>query len=92
MPRPTALLPAAGGAMNRMSRFAGISRGRAALLHVLQRTEVQYVAARCRVSPSAVYMWRAGERRPSKRVRVALEVNYRIPRDSWGERAIVNRA
>lgn len=68
-----------------MPRLVGFSRGRAALLRVLQRTEVQYVAARCKVTPNAVYMWMAGDRRPSKRVRIALEVNYQIRPGSWDE-------
>ncbi|MEQ8461754.1 MAG: hypothetical protein RLO52_34490 [Sandaracinaceae bacterium] len=60
-----------------------MSRGRAALLEILRRTEVQYVAARCRVTPGAVYHWLSGRRKPSDAKKNALEVNYGIPRDSW---------
>lgn len=61
-----------------------MTKGRAALLRALRRTRVVYVAARCEVTPSAVYNWVAGRYVPSRRSRLALEVNYGIPVESWG--------
>ena len=68
-----------------MAPVAGFSRGRAHLLKVLERTRVEYVAARCRVTASAVYNWTSGRRTPCRRVRKLLSVTYRIPAKSWDE-------
>jgi hypothetical protein len=59
------------------------TQGRRELLLVLRRTEVVYVAARCRVSPSAVYNWTSGLRRPSPAARRLLEASYRIRPEAW---------
>ena len=60
-----------------------MNEGRAALLRVLRRTRVEYVARRCSVSRSPVYNWLSGRRTPSKRNRISLRVNYRIPLNAW---------
>lgn len=60
-----------------------MNQGRVALLRVLRRTRVEYVARRCRVSRSAVYNWLSGRRTPSKHNRQMLRVNYRIPLCAW---------
>jgi len=62
-----------------------MTRGRAALLRVLRRTKVEYVAARCRVTPNAVYDWMSGRRKPSDGARSALAVNYGITPETWDE-------
>ena len=64
-----------------------MNRGRAALLRVLTRTRVEYVAARCEVTRSAVYNWLAGRRRPNVKARRALLSSYRIPFDDWDKPA-----
>lgn len=72
-----------------MAHVIGFSRGRVALLKVLQRTRVEFVAARCRVSEKAVYKWTAGRRTPAARTRRLLEENYRIRAEWWDEEAAV---
>lgn len=56
---------------------------RRALLAILQRTQAQYVAARCRVAPCTVSRWASGEIVPSQRARALLFQNYGIPVDGW---------
>jgi transcriptional regulator with XRE-family HTH domain len=60
-----------------------MTEGRRQLIAVLQRTQARYVAARCRVTPSAVSLWVAGIRRPSERSKIQLAVNYGIPMAAW---------
>lgn len=62
-----------------------MNRGRAALLDVLRRTRVEFVAARLRVTRSAVYNWAAGIRRPSKANRKRISTTYGIPAKTWDE-------
>ena len=57
--------------------------GRRALLSVLQKTRVIYVAARCRVSPSTVSRWASGERIPSTCHREVLASVYGIRASEW---------
>lgn len=71
--------------------YGEMTRGRAALLRVLRRTEVRFVAARCRVQPTAVYNWLSGRRRPRRAQRALLEVNYRIEPSWWDELASTAR-
>jgi uncharacterized SAM-binding protein YcdF (DUF218 family) len=56
--------------------------GRLALVRLLSRVRVYFVARRCRVTIKAVYNWTSGTRRPNRRARRALE-SYGIPADSW---------
>ncbi len=62
------------------------TRGRRELLAVLGRTEVRFVAARARVTVSAVYHWTSGRRRPDAEARRALALNYGIAPTAWDER------
>jgi hypothetical protein len=59
--------------------------GRRALLAVLQCTKAIYVAARCRVTLSAVYNWTAGRCTPNAWARAALFASYGIPPSAWDE-------
>lgn len=59
-------------------------KGRRLLLAVLQRTTATELAARCGVHRSQVSRWASGEKIPSKRVQLALEALYGIPRTGWG--------
>lgn len=65
--------------------------GRRALIALFVRTKARYIAARCGVSLSAVYNWRAGIRRPNQRAKRALTVNYGIPCCAWAKRASSTR-
>lgn len=58
--------------------------GRRALLAVLQRTTLEYVAARCGVSRRTVGRWASGIRTPDPVRRAALQRNYGIAPESWG--------
>ena len=60
-----------------------MTEGHKALLAVLSKTRVEFVAARCRVGRSAVYNWTSGRRRPSRAARAELERSYGIPPDAW---------
>jgi transcriptional regulator with XRE-family HTH domain len=60
-----------------------MTEGRRLLLAVLQRTTVEYVARRCRVTPGAVYQWTSGNNNPGPRARRALHDSYQIPVESW---------
>lgn len=69
-----------------------MTRGRAALLEVLQITKARYVATRCRVTTSSVYHWASGRWRPSPEARRLLAANYGIPEGSWSPRDGVTRS
>lgn len=60
-----------------------LSRGRALLLAVLQRTTTCDMAARCRVSSQVVSDWSSGRRSPCLDSRQALMQQYGIPVDTW---------
>ncbi|CAG0953269.1 hypothetical protein ARNL5_00283 [Anaerolineae bacterium] len=60
-----------------------MNEGRVRLLLLLDQTRAELVAARIGVSKSAVFGWRSGRRKPSPVLRSRLEVNYRIPAESW---------
>ena len=60
-----------------------MNQGRAKLILVLRCTRVAHVAARCRVTPGAVYHWRSGRRKPLTEARALLSVNYGIDSESW---------
>jgi transcriptional regulator with XRE-family HTH domain len=62
-----------------------VTRGRRALLAVLQIIRGREVAARVRVSPASVSYWLHGLRRPSARSRAMLERHVRIPATWWDE-------
>jgi hypothetical protein len=63
-----------------------MTEGRAELLRVLLVTHARYVAARCRVTSSAVYNWTSGRRRPCARCRRALR-SYGIALEAWDREA-----
>jgi len=65
-----------------------MTRGRLALIKILQRTTARDVAARCKVTPCRVSSWLAGDSRPNDTARVALEANYRIVASAWDEPAV----
>lgn len=62
-----------------------MSEGRRQLLAILQRTLAIYVAARCRVTKSAVSKWASGRTQPAPEKKIALFVNYKIPTAAWGD-------
>lgn len=62
-----------------------MTRGRDALLAILNRTKRVFVAARVRVTPRAVGHWATGLRKPSPKAKRLLAVNYRIRPESWDE-------
>jgi transcriptional regulator with XRE-family HTH domain len=65
-----------------------VTRGRRALLAVLQIIRGREIAARVRVSPATVSKWSTGLRRPSARARALLEQHVRIPASAWDEPAV----
>lgn len=65
-----------------------MTRGRRALLAVLQIIRGREVAARVRVSPGTVSRWAAGLCRPSAHAREQLERHVRIPAAAWDEPAV----
>jgi len=62
-----------------------MTRGRRALLAVLQVIKGREVAARVRVHPGSVSRWSHGLCRPSARARRMLEQHVRIPASAWDE-------
>jgi len=60
-----------------------VTRGRVALLGVLQRTSATEVAVRCRVSVAAVSKWASGQALPRPEHRELLEAGFRIAPDCW---------
>ncbi len=68
--------------------LAPMTRGRAELLLVLQRTRAEFVAARCRVTAAAVYNWTSGRRKPDDDARMALFTSYGIAPEAWDERRL----
>lgn len=63
--------------------MATMTRGRKALLAILQRTTAKEVAARVKVFPSTVSRWASGHSRPWVSGEVGLEAQYDIPRSAW---------
>lgn len=57
------------------------------LIRVLQRTNAEFVAARCGVHKSQVSRWVAGETEPLPEHKVALMRSYGIPLESWPNRS-----
>jgi transcriptional regulator with XRE-family HTH domain len=62
-----------------------MTRGRRALLRILERTRAYHVAARCRISEATVSRWRSGEKSPGPKARLALRDNYGIDPKEWDE-------
>jgi transcriptional regulator with XRE-family HTH domain len=53
------------------------------------------VARALKIRPSNVSLWCSGRSRPEHHLREALELRYKIPRESWmtaNERAVVDQA
>jgi hypothetical protein len=72
--------------LHREARQArAVTRGRRALLAVLQIITAQEVAARVRVHKSNVSRWASGEWKPSRRARIMLAAHLRIPAEEWAE-------
>jgi transcriptional regulator with XRE-family HTH domain len=63
--------------------MAAVTRGRLALLGVLQRTSAAEVAVRCRVSVAAVSKWANGQARPRPEHRELLQAGFRIAPHCW---------
>jgi hypothetical protein len=57
--------------------------GRRALLAVVSLLGTREVALRVHVHHSQVSRWISGQRYPSERSQVALELHCRIPREWW---------
>lgn len=68
--------------------WSAVTRGRRALLEVLQRTKRVFVAARCCVHPATVSRWASGARTPPESSRRLLEELYGIDRASWTRRKV----
>lgn len=66
-----------------MAEMITITRGRRALLAVLQRTASDEVGARVRVAGRTVRHWAEGERNPSDEHRAKLATLYGIPPGAW---------
>lgn len=60
-----------------------MSEARIMLVKALQRITAKEVALRCGVSTSQVSRWVSGEQKPSKDVRLKLEIDMKIPKDLW---------
>jgi transcriptional regulator with XRE-family HTH domain len=60
-----------------------VTRGRRALLAVLQRTTARELARRVHRAPSTVSEWAAGIKTPSPRARAELHACYGILPASW---------
>jgi transcriptional regulator with XRE-family HTH domain len=60
--------------------------GRRTLLAVSQVLGMREVALRVHVHHSQVSRWISGQRHPSERSQVALELHCRIPRELWATR------
>jgi transcriptional regulator with XRE-family HTH domain len=56
--------------------MAAMTRGRRALIALLQRTKLEYVAARVGVSQATISRWASGERRPNAEHAKKLENAY----------------
>lgn len=68
-----------------MAKIPTLTRGRLALIAILQRTSTLEVAARCRTGHARVSEWCSGVKRPSDTNREALAREYGIPRSAWDE-------
>ena len=64
-----------------------LTRGRRALLAILQRTTEREVAARCRVARQTVSDWSRGWSKPRRDARLALARAYDIAPSAWDESA-----
>lgn len=60
-----------------------MTRGRIALLALLQVTTARRVAERCGVHPAQVSRWASGQTVPSEVARMVLESSYGIESRSW---------
>lgn len=67
------------------------STGRRLLMRVLQLHTATAVARVCRVTRGSVSQYALGFTRPGERVRLVMEVRYKIPPESWYQpvRAVV---
>lgn len=68
-----------------------MTRGRVALLALLQVTTARRVADRCGVHAAQVSRWAAGQTIPSEVARLVLESSYGIERGAWEQPATVYR-
>lgn len=64
-----------------------MTRGRIALLALLQLTTACRVAARCGVHKAQVSRWASGQTLPSEVARAVLESSYGIEARAWEEPA-----
>lgn len=64
------------------------SEGRRLLGRALQHTTGVHIAARCGVTPNAVYAWAAGRHAPYARTRQMLEEYFALPAGAWDQPAV----